>query len=158
MNKKKVAMILAILVIVFFLIVNSKYAMAKKIFGISMTNYDVVKVEKSLDPFSYNGKYLVVLELNEKQLESFCKEIKEKFGEGYNKSKYEKEYGEEAIKLPQKIIGSQITEDAVIYMRSIPKQRVVLNLFAGAPKTVNVWIVYMPVEEGKYQAWLSYAE
>lgn len=147
--------IIAIAIICFLISRNGKeqYDVAKSIFNIDIGSYQVVHEADNLDSKQYGGSYMAILELDEKDKDSFCKDVEERFGEGLTKEAAIELYGD-SIK---NIIDNEVAEDAIIYYRPCSPQRVVKDA-TGVPKTVLINIVCSPMEDGKYKAWLYYAE
>lgn len=159
MKKRKIKIryiIFALLVV--SLIYNSRWVRAKKFFGINIMKYKVVQIDNTLSHFKYDGDYTVVLEFKENRLDAFCKTVEKNFGAGMTRTELEKESGFANITYAENVTGMKLEDDAVICVRTVDKKRVILNPFLGIPKSAGVCIVYKPIEDGRYRAWLSYAD
>lgn len=157
-TKKKIVKICFIVIficIVFMFSINKNpLFMSEHLFEINILDffsYDIVNIDNSLHIFEYDGEFRVELEFEEDKLDYFCKEISKNFT-----PKPLEEYDIDNF-LCEKIMGSKPTNDTrcCFWYGSV---RRIIPLPLSKPKTVESVVIYTPVENGRYKAWLVYTE
>lgn len=150
--KKKYIVFIALGVILVGLVVsvciNNLHKIDERIFGIDAGSYEVVEEKNTLHPFSYNGSYSIIINVNEDELETFLSELDNRFC-----SEKEMESNSYSEVLERKY-DIQIDENWLVYIyMGTPKWKAISLL---EPKTQVYYVAVSPLEDGVYKVYLYY--
>ena len=147
--KKLYTLIIVIMILCFNGCGKSDNGLIKQLFGIDVSDYQLINSDNTLSNLKYGGALAIKLNVKKDQMDKFISEIKEvQFNLVGDKTNYDNPV--------KNTTGMEINDNMIIYERLGSVKRTIL--LAAKPKTVMSMVIYSECIDGVYEVTMDYSE